>query len=70
MFLLKELGIGNRLDKWNYMFYEENNVPEVIGLMKLIDDTEEKNYTVEGEKVLNEINLILEKLDFSKMWYK
>ena len=70
MFLLKELGIGNRLDKWNYMFYEEKNVPEVIGLMKLIDDTEEKNYTVEGEKVLNEINLILEKLDFSKMWYK
>ena len=50
-----ELGIGDRLGKWNYMFYEEKNVPEISMI-----SNDNKNSTIEGEKVLNEINLILE----------
>lgn len=50
-----ELGIGDRLGKWNYVFYEEKNIPEISMI-----PNDNKNSTIEGEKVLNEINLILE----------
>ena len=40
---------------WNYKFYEEKNIPKISRI-----PNDNKNYTIEGEKVLNEINLILE----------
>jgi len=49
-----ELGIGDRLGKWNYVFYEEKNIPEVSMI------TNNKNYTIAGKKVLKEIDFILE----------
>lgn len=51
-----ELGISKRLGNWNYLFYEEKNRPDVSMI-----PNDNQNYSVGGKKVLNQINLILEK---------
>lgn len=50
-----EMGFENRLGSWNYKFYEKEKKPEISSYTN-----DDNNYTIEGEKVYQEINLILE----------